>query len=99
MPREKDLPEREYAEELVRLIDDFKEKIRVGTSDADHFLTISEIEQLWSELRGNTSEMYSDMLHDLLSNANESDLIRKKKRSTNKKVSPCAPINDTPDQS
>jgi hypothetical protein len=99
MPRKRVFPEREYAEELVRLIDDFKEKIRAGTSDADHFLSISEIEQLWSKLRGNTSELYSDLLHELLSTVDESDLIRKKKRSTSKKVSPCEPINDTPDQS
>lgn len=97
MPRKRELPEREYAEELVRLIEDFKEKIRTGTSDADHFLTISEIEQLWSQLRGNTSELYSDMLQELLSKVDESDLIRKKKQNTNKKESRCEPISDTPD--
>lgn len=99
MPRKRELPEREYADELVRLIEDFKEKIRAGTSDADHFFTISEIEQLWSQLRGNTSELYSDMLQELLSEVDESDLIRKKKQNTNKKASRCEPISDTPDPS
>jgi hypothetical protein len=78
MGKNKELSEREYAAELVRLVDGFKEKLQMGTSDADNFLTISEIEQLWSELRGNTSELYSDMIHELLSSADESDLIRKK---------------------
>ncbi len=99
MPNKKDLPNREYSEEIVRLIEDFKEKIRNGTSNANSFLSISEIEQLWSELRGSTSEIYSDMLHELLSSVDESDLIRKKKQNTNKKESRCEPINDTPDQS
>ena len=99
MPKNKDSSEREYAAELVRLVDNFKEKLQMGTSDADSFLTISEIEQLWSELRGNTSELYSDMVHELLSSADESDLIRKKKRNTSKKESFCEPTKDILDQS
>lgn len=99
MFKEKELPDREYSAELVRLVDDFKEKIHHGTSNAENFLTISEIEQLWSELRGNTSEIYSDMLHELLSSVDESDLIRKKKLNTSKKESLYEPTNGTPDQS
>ena len=74
MAKNKEISEREYAAELVRLVDNFKEKLQMGTSSADDFLTISEIEQLWSELRGNTSELYSDMVQELLSTADESDL-------------------------
>ena len=99
MPKKRELPDREYSEEIIRLIEDFKEKIRNGTSSANRFLTISEIELLWSELRGNTSEIYSDMLHELLSSVDESDLIRKKKLNTNKRELLCEPTNDTPDQS
>lgn len=99
MPKNKEISEREYAAELVRLVDNFKEKLKLGTSNADNFLTISEIEQLWSELRGNTSELYSDIVQDLLSTADESDLIRKKKRNTGKKESFCEPTKDIPDQS
>lgn len=99
MVKKEKLPDREYSDELVRLVDDFKEKIHNGTSNAESFLTISEIEQLWSELRGNTSEIYSDMLHELLSSVDESDLIRKKKLNTSKKESLCEPTNGTPDQS
>ena len=76
---------REYGEELLRIVEEFRQRIISGTSDLDHFLTISEIEQLWSELRGDTSLIYSDMLSDLLSNVDESDLIRKKKQNTGKK--------------
>jgi hypothetical protein len=71
-----------YVEKLTHLVDEFREKIQAGTENADNFLTMSEIERLWSELKGNTSTIYSDMLHALLSSVNELDLIRKKKLNT-----------------
>ena len=74
---EKDV--REYSEELLRIVEEFRERIIVGTSSPDNFLTISEIERLWSELRGDTSLLYSDMLSDLLNDVDETELIRKKK--------------------
>ena len=83
MEDEKDV--REYSEELLRKVDGFRQRIVKGTSDPEHFLTISEIERLWSELRGDTNILYSDMLSDLLSNADEVALIRKKKRNIEKK--------------
>ena len=83
MESEKDA--REYSGELLRIVEEFRQRIIEGTSDPDHFLTIFEIERLWSELRGDTSLLYSDMLSELLSNTDESGLIRKKKRSTKKK--------------
>jgi len=72
---------REYSDELLKIVDEFRQRIIEGTSDPEHFLTISEIERLWSELRGGTSLLYSDMLSDLLSDADETALIRKKKRN------------------
>jgi len=69
--------------EIERLIKDFREKFEAGTSDADNFMTISEIEFLWSELQNKTNNVYSDLIHDLMNSVNERDLIRKKKPSTN----------------
>ena len=66
--------------EIERLIREFREKFDAGVSDADNFITISEIEQLWGELRYNTNNVYSDMICELMSSVDESDLIRKKKR-------------------
>jgi hypothetical protein len=83
MIEEKDI--HEYNEELLRIVEEFRQKIIAGTSEVDHFLSISEIERLWSELRGSTSLIYSDMLSDLLSVTNESELIRKKKQNISKK--------------
>jgi molecular chaperone GrpE (heat shock protein) len=74
-------------EDLERLLKDFKEKFEAGTSDVENFLTMHEIERMWSELRGNTDYIYSDMLSELMSNVDERELIRKKKGSTKKKES------------
>ena len=68
--------------EIGRLVDSFEEKFKAGTSDADNFITIHEIEKLWGELRNNTQNIYSDMLCELMSNVDERDLIRKKKENT-----------------
>ena len=66
---------------IEQLIQEFKEKFAAGTSDADHFITISEIELLWGELQNNTQNIYSEMIRKMMSEVNESDLIRKKKAS------------------
>ena len=76
---------RDYNEELQRIISEFRKRILAGTSDPDNFLTITEIERLWSELKGDTDLLYTDMLSELLSNMNESELIRKKKLKTEQK--------------
>jgi hypothetical protein len=65
--------------EIERLIQEFKEKFTEGTSDAENFMNISEIEMLWSDLQNRTNNIYSGMVRKLMSEVNESDLIRKKK--------------------
>lgn len=37
-------------EELERIIREFKEKFAAGTSYADNFMNISDIEMIWSDL-------------------------------------------------
>ena len=63
---------------LSQLVDEFRERLISGTSDSDNFLTISEIENLWSELRGNTGILYSDLLEETLKVLNEREIISKK---------------------
>lgn len=72
--------------EIGRLIQDFREKFRAGTSDADNFMSIAEVELLWAELRNKTNNIYSDMIRKLMSEVDERDLIRKKKENTNLKA-------------
>jgi hypothetical protein len=71
---------------IERLIQEFKDKFIAGTSDADNFITISQIELLWSELQNSTNNIYSDMIRKMMSEVNESDLIRKKKEITGSKA-------------
>ena len=79
-------PDVEIAE-IERLIQEFKERFITGTSDVDNFISITQIELMWSELQNNTNNIYSDMLHKLMSEVDESELIRKKKRITDSKES------------
>lgn len=67
--------------EISKRIDEFKEKIEKGTSDTEHFITISEIEKEWADLRKSTDKMYSDMISAYLSNVNERELIKRKKEN------------------
>ena len=71
--------------EIERLVKEFKEKFEAGTSDAENFITMNEIERLLGELRGNTNNIYSDVLQDLMSSVDEAELIRKKKVNIEKR--------------
>ena len=72
-------------EEIERLIKEFKEKFAKGTANADDFMTISQLELMWSELQNRTNNIYSDMIRKMMSEVDESDLIRKKKDTTHSK--------------
>jgi hypothetical protein len=77
--------DRNYQEELSRLIDDFEWKFAEKTKNPENFLTMSEIEKMWGELRHHTSEIYSDMVMNAMGTIGEGELIRKKKRNIRKK--------------
>ena len=66
--------------EIERLIKEFQDKFKEKTSQTERFMTINELETLWSELRNNTDVLYSDMIRHLMSSIDEKDLICKKKR-------------------
>lgn len=68
--------------ELSRIVKEFEEKIQNGTEDPDRFLTLTEIEDLWGKLIGNTNVLYSDMLQSLIQNIDERGLIRQKKENS-----------------
>jgi len=68
--------------EIERLVNEFQEKFQAGTSQAESFITMTEIERMWSELRNKTDNIYSDMLCEMLSSVDEGELIREKKQNT-----------------
>jgi hypothetical protein len=71
--------------EIERLIKDFKERFEAGTSNADNFISMIEIERMWTDLQNNTQIVYSDFIKELMSNVDERELIRKKKENTDSK--------------
>ena len=85
MEKEQENPRSVRLAEIERLLDSFKEDFKLKTSDADNFITIHEIERMWSELQQNTLNIYSDMVRELINEIDESELIRKKKENTSKK--------------
>jgi pyruvate formate-lyase activating enzyme-like uncharacterized protein len=82
--QEKDTAGFELAE-IERLIKDFKEKFEARTTDADNFMNISEMELMWGELQDKTNNIYSDMVRKMMSEVDESDLIRKKNDNSSAK--------------
>lgn len=68
--------------ELARIVKEFEEKIQNGTEDPDRFLTLTEIEELWGKLIGDTNVLYSDMLQSLIRNIDERGLVRQKKENS-----------------
>ena len=71
--------------EIERLVKEFKEKFEARTADADDFLNISEMESMWGELQHKTNNIYSDMVRKMMSEVDESDLIRKKNDNSSSK--------------
>ena len=66
--------------EIEHLIKDFRQTFKERTSTAENFITMTEIETMWGNLRQVTNNIYAEMVQELLSEVDERDLIRKKKR-------------------
>jgi transcriptional regulator with AAA-type ATPase domain len=71
--------------EIEYLIKDFRQTFKERTSTAENFITMTEIETMWGNLRQITNNIYAEMVQELLSEVDERDLIRKKKENTEKK--------------
>lgn len=71
--------------EISHQIDKFVAGLRNGTSNADDFSTITQLEEKLSLLRSNTTKTYSDILSAYLSSMDETELIKRKKGNTGKR--------------
>lgn len=69
-------------QELQRNIEKFKNALDAGTKEPENFITISEIERLWSDMNKSTSKAYSDMVSAYLSTLDEKAVIKAKKQNT-----------------
>jgi len=96
MTNDKNAGERDYSEELARIIESFKSKFKAGTADPDNFMTFTQMEMMLSELRRNTSELYLELFEEMLRGVDESKIIRKKKPSTEARGLFSEPTSNTP---
>ena len=71
--------------EIERLVNEFREKLVKGFASAQNAMGINEIEELWTELRRGTGEVYGDMLSDYLASVDEREVIRQKKTNIEKR--------------
>lgn len=71
--------------EISHQIDKFVADLQNGTSNADDFTTITQLEEKLSLLRSNTTKTYSDILSAYLSSMDETELIKRKKGNTGKR--------------
>ena len=74
----------EIMEDLQRINQEFREKIRNGLKDPDSFIKLSEIERMGQELSLHTQKLYLEETTALLNDIDEGMLLRKKKQSTGK---------------
>ena len=71
--------------EISHQIDKFIADLQNGTSDPDNFITITQLEEKLSMPRANTTKTYSDILSAYLDSMDETELIKRKKESTEKR--------------
>ena len=55
------------------------------TEETDNYLTMDDLESMWSDLESKTKEIYSDFVRTALSKANEKRLIESKKENSQRK--------------
>lgn len=82
MPGQENRSIDEIMEDLQRINQEFRERVRNGLKEPDSFIKLSEIEKMGRELFSNTQKLYLEETMALLNDIDESALIRKKKRST-----------------
>lgn len=65
--------------DLTCLITEYEEKIKNGTSDPDHFMSMSEVEELLHKLNSDTRGEYTELTEKLLSQIDQKALVSAKK--------------------
>lgn len=82
MPEQTNRSIDEIMDELQRINQEFREKIRNGLKEPDNFIKLSEIEKMGRELSFHTQKLYLEESIALLNDIDESMLLCKKKQST-----------------
>lgn len=72
----------EIMDDLQRINQEFREKVRNGFTEPDSFIKLSEIEKMGRELTAHTQKLYLEETTALLNEIDESMLLHKKKQNT-----------------
>lgn len=75
----------EIMDDLQRINQEFREKVRNGLKEPESFIKLSEIEKMGRELTSNTQKLYLEETSALLNDIDESVLLHKKKQNTKQK--------------
>ncbi len=75
----------EIMEDLQRINQEFREKIRNGFKNPNSFMKLSEIEKMGRELSVYTQKLYLEETESLLNEIDEDMLLRKKKQGIKQK--------------
>lgn len=67
--------------QLGVLVQEFEQKIKNGTRSTENFITMDELDKMLSGLVGDASEVFRDFVGKILSEVDESEVIRKKNRA------------------
>lgn len=79
MPEQEERSIDEIMDDLQRINQEFREKIRDGFKESGSFIKLSEIEQMGRELSHHTQKLYLEQTETLLNSIDEDMLLRKKK--------------------
>jgi len=75
----------EIMDDLQRINQEFREKVRSGLKEPDSFIKLNEIEKMGRELTAYTQKLYLEETMALLNDLDESVLLHKKKQNTKQK--------------
>jgi hypothetical protein len=71
-----------FLRKALRSIDEFKENFRLGTSNSERFMSITDIEELLLKLNKETMENNFDILSKEINNISEKHLVDLKKKNS-----------------
>lgn len=73
--------------EINDKLEEFLQRVDKASDDPDNFITMTELEREWRELKLSTSKTYSDLVSKMLSSMDTKELNKSKKVISSGKAS------------
>jgi hypothetical protein len=84
---------------ILDLLEGLREKILKGTEDRNNFITITQLDKLCRETRNKIDVEFLNFIEEVLSEIDESGLIKEKKTIIDNTKSSLGPTDDTTEKS